>query len=337
MSISLKTRKMLWGGAGSRCAFPDCRKTLFEDKTETDDISIIGEEAHIVAKDPKEARGESYLTQEQRDNFDNLILLCSPHHKIIDDQPNKYTVKVLSRMKQDHIDWVDQNLNFDINKQKDEEIYATYIDEWVKMADINNWCGWSSYILGDGQPQIMVEQIENLKKLDVYILSRVWPKLYPKVEFAFNNFRVILNDFFYVFFKYIEQTGNQAEPWYITEKFYKRLDRYDPEEYKRLSEKFNYHVDLVQDLMLELTRAGNYLCDQIRKYISSSFRINEGILLAISGPHMDLNYKTSRPEYESIDESYCKYPGLRKFMEVRRERDLHFGEGISEDYFHLTL
>ena len=147
----------------------------------------------------------------------------------------------------------------------------------------------------------------------------------------------ILNDFLIVFSKYKERIGSEEEPWYNTEKFYARLNRWDPEAYERLSEKFDYHVDLVEDLMCELARAGNYLCEQIRKYISPSFRISEGVLLITSGPHMDLRFKTYRLEYKSGDENDCKYPGLRKFMEIREERGFHFGKGISEDYFPPTF
>lgn len=50
MTISLKTHKMLWGRSGNICAFPDCKKELVMDESETDDPSLIGEEAHIVAQ-----------------------------------------------------------------------------------------------------------------------------------------------------------------------------------------------------------------------------------------------------------------------------------------------
>ncbi len=70
MSISVKTRKMLWGKAANRCAFIDCKRELVMDETETDDPSIIGEECHIIAREddgPEEMlifqkRKEIYLT-----------------------------------------------------------------------------------------------------------------------------------------------------------------------------------------------------------------------------------------------------------------------------------
>ena len=56
MSISLKTHKMLWGRSGNRCAFPDCQKELVMDATEIDDESLIGEECHIISKNPNNPR-----------------------------------------------------------------------------------------------------------------------------------------------------------------------------------------------------------------------------------------------------------------------------------------
>lgn len=64
MSISLKTHKMLWGRAGSKCAFTGCRKDLVVDATETDDESVVGEECHIIARKSDGARGVSDLTEE---------------------------------------------------------------------------------------------------------------------------------------------------------------------------------------------------------------------------------------------------------------------------------
>lgn len=326
---------MLWGRSGNKCAFPDCRIVLIEDETETDDESIIGDEAHIVARELNGPRGQSSLTSEQIDKYDNLILLCKNHHKLIDDQPNEYTIATLQQMKRQHIDWVNNTQSPNAEKQKDDEIYAMYIDKWIELSNINNWQAWTSWIFGGGQPGMAVSQYDNLEQLNEYILSRVWTNRYPDVEFAFNNFRLILNDFLRVFSEYKEKIGTDEQPWYNTEKFYRRLEKWDQKENYRLTQKFDYHVDLVSDLMCELTRAGNYLCDQIRKFISSSFRIKEGLLLVTSGPNIDMGYETYRLEYKSKDE--CKYPGLKKFMEIREQRSLYFGKGISNEYFPPSL
>ena len=333
MGISVKTRKMLWGRSGNRCALPSCRRLLVEDETETDDASIVGDEAHIVAKEIDGPRGISVLNPEQRDKYDNLILMCKVHHKLIDDQSETFTVEYLHRMKINHIEWVNTNLNPDVDKQRDDEIYATYIDKWSELAGIDNWKNWSSYVLSNGQPEISVEQYNKFKELEIYLLSRVWPKRYDIIEFSLMNFKAVLSDFLNVFDKFKHRVGSDDNSWYSTEKIYQRLNVWDNEKYSMLANKFNFQVDIVQDLMCELTRAGNFVCDQIRKYISSSFKIHEGVLLIQTGPNKYMEWVTVREEFETSDLTFIKYPGLRKFMETRAERGYCFGDGVSEDYF----
>ena len=332
MTISLMTRKMLWGRSVGRCSHPDCRRSLVEDKTETDDPSIVGDEAHIVARKNDGPRGESDLSLEERDRFANLILLCKIHHKLVDDQPCKYTVKSLQEMKAQHLEWANALLGFDAARQKDDEVYASYVDCWLDMADVPGWEQWSSFVLGGGQPSISVSQMKQLDNLNKYLLSRVWPRRYPDFESAFLNFCRVLNDFRLVFMMHAVKEGDGEDSMYWTKKFYKS-DFYDSETYHKLVRKFNYHVDLVCDLMLELTRAANHICDQVRQYLSASFRLEEGVVLVMTGPPMNLTFETLRTEYRGTGDEDCSYPGLRRFMEVRSERDSNFGEGVSESYF----
>lgn len=323
MSISLKTRKMLWGRAANRCAFVDCRKELVIDATETDDESVIGEECHIVAESPDGPRGDSPLTSEQRDKYGNLILLCSTHHKNIDDQPGHYTVENLHQLKNDHEAWVRQRLDFDPAAQREDEYYADLIQQFSEKVDIDNWQNWSSWIMGNSYPRISVNIHGKLESLRQWLLSRVWPQRYPEIESSFQNFRHVLQDFLNVFNEHSEPHG---EEMLATQKFYK-IREWDPERYERLSKMHDFHVDLVQDLMLELTRAANYVCDMTRKTFFPTFRLQEGVLLVTSGPYMDLTYRTHRPEYRGGERVERPYTGLTAFKEVREERDFHFGHG----------
>jgi len=103
MAISERTRKIVWVEAGGRCAI--CQRQVLTPATETDDPSIFGEEAHIVARSPGGPRAGG-LAEEKIDCYENLILLCSEHHKQIDDQPNSFTVERLHQIKQAHSEWV---------------------------------------------------------------------------------------------------------------------------------------------------------------------------------------------------------------------------------------
>jgi hypothetical protein len=316
---------------------PTCKRVLYEDETLTDDASLVGEEAHIVARSQDGPRGDSTLTTDERDKYDNLVLLCSIHHKTIDDQPLEYTVEKLHKIKNDHIEWVEKNLSPDEDKQKDDEIYAMYIDKWIDLAGIAEWKGWTSFVFGGGEPQIFVDRFGKLKELNEYLLGRAWPKRYPNLELAFQNFRYVLNDFLEVFSKYSQKIGENENSMYTTEKIYKRLDRWDDKEYRRLGNIYDFQVDLVQDMGIALTKAANYLCEQTRKTINPSFRLAEGLLLIETGPNMQLRWTTVRLEYPTNDFTQNRYKGLRHLMEDRSNWNYHFGEGVSEIYFPKKL
>lgn len=104
--ISQRDQRRLWGKSGNRCALPDCRKLLVVDKTETDDESIIGQMAHVKGEKFGAARYDSMMDENMRNVYDNLILLCSNCHKIIDDQPNTYTAEQLLEIKNNHEKWI---------------------------------------------------------------------------------------------------------------------------------------------------------------------------------------------------------------------------------------
>ncbi|MBE1577742.1 hypothetical protein ACFORH_11150 [Amycolatopsis roodepoortensis] len=109
MGISDKTRKILWGRSGNRCA--DCRRELITRRTpDGDEEAIVGDEAHIAAQSPGGPRyGEG--PPSGLHHYDNLILLCRVDHKKIDDQPHHYTVDRLTKLKAEHEAWVNHALN----------------------------------------------------------------------------------------------------------------------------------------------------------------------------------------------------------------------------------
>ena len=96
--------KILWGRSGNRCAI--CKLELTPDGNR----ETIGEMAHIVARSPDGPRGNEMLPIEERDRYDNLILLCPNHHREVDGNPKSWSVGKLRETKQDHESWVSQQL-----------------------------------------------------------------------------------------------------------------------------------------------------------------------------------------------------------------------------------
>jgi hypothetical protein len=326
MSISVKTHKTLWGRAANRCSI--CRCELVFGATETDDESLVGDACHIVAQKTTGPRGESTLTPEQRNKYVNLILLCKNHHKLVDDQVNQYGVDRLREIKNEHEKWVRESLqDYDAARQRDDEIYAGYVEEWAKYADLENWLAWSSWVLSAGQPSLSAEQHKALKDLRRWLFSRVWPKRYGALEASLENFRRVLDDFYEVFSKHAVKWRDDTS---ITEKFYK-TQHWNEEQYAELLRQYNFHVDLTQDLMLELTRAANYVCDRVREFLFPAYRLDEGVLVVETGMGMNLKYAMIRAEYCGEERVQFPYPGLDQFLVDRANRDVNFGIGINAD------
>jgi len=143
---------------------------------------------------------------------------------------------------------------------------------------------------------------------------------------------LVLDDFVYIFNKHAEQVYKGHDDGMIwTHKFYKD-NIYDQKTYNRLLENYNFHVDLVQDLMLELTRAANNICDQVRIFIMPNYRLKEGALLVTYGPiGWTLSFKTIRVEYTDKEKQFklYPYPAIEEFKCIRTSRDHSFGSGSS--------
>jgi hypothetical protein len=327
MGILLKTRKMLWGRSGNCCAFPDCNKELVSDIDETDDdVSILGEEAHIIAEESGGPRGSDEISVEQRNKYNNLILLCHDHHKIIDDHPLKYTIEILREYKRKHESKVGQLRGPDEKKQKDDEIYASYIDNVLELVSIESWPIWSSNIVNSAAQKMRSDIYDKLVKLPSYINARVWPQRYPELEAALITIKDVANDLIFIFDEHAQLIHNDTV--YTTERFYK-LTQHTQERYRELLDEYNYHILFVIDLVLELTRALNYLFDLVRRYLFSSFRIKEGVLLVNSAN----SYNTLlRTEYKEEQRIPSIYNGFKDFMTSRSTRDYYVGEGIIKSY-----
>ena len=84
----------------NRCAFPGCSTPVIDPESKT----ILGEICHIHAQREKGPRFEPNQGDEERHGFDNLILMCSVHHKIIDAHENLaiYTADQLRALKRQH-------------------------------------------------------------------------------------------------------------------------------------------------------------------------------------------------------------------------------------------
>ena len=105
-SYSDRTLKLLWGRAAGRCAMPECRMEVFAEATDYDPIVVIGEMAHVAGASDFGPRADTGLSEKERNDYKNLILLCRNCHGRIDGQPRSNPTVYLLALKQDHEAWV---------------------------------------------------------------------------------------------------------------------------------------------------------------------------------------------------------------------------------------
>ncbi|WP_438273860.1 HNH endonuclease signature motif containing protein [Nitrobacter sp.] len=92
-----KTIKRLFALSGNTCAFPRCTLSIIETAG-----NVTGEICHIAARSPGGPRYDPSQSDKGRNDFSNLLLLCRRHHKVVDGEPQIYTIDVLQDMKTIH-------------------------------------------------------------------------------------------------------------------------------------------------------------------------------------------------------------------------------------------
>lgn len=108
MAITGRSTKLLWSNAAGLCAFPECRARLAMPRSTEYAAYIVGEMAHIAGDRLGSNRHDLSLSAVERDDYNNLILLCPTHHALIDRKENEtwFPVQLLERMKSDHEEFV---------------------------------------------------------------------------------------------------------------------------------------------------------------------------------------------------------------------------------------
>lgn len=100
-SVSAKTRNVLWARSAGRCHY--CNKDLIGDLLSGTPELIKGLVAHIVAEKSTGPRGDPVRSALLVDDVGNLMLMCQPHHRLIDDEkPAEYPEERLLAIKRAH-------------------------------------------------------------------------------------------------------------------------------------------------------------------------------------------------------------------------------------------
>ncbi len=122
-----ETLRKLYIFSGNMCAMPDCKQVLIDE-----DGTWIGEVAHIHAASDGGPRANTSLSQEERREAKNLILLCRNCHKKIDYKVDQYPAEKLFQIKEEH--------EGRYRKGLEQAVFEDCMDEykitWPKSLDV---------------------------------------------------------------------------------------------------------------------------------------------------------------------------------------------------------
>lgn len=133
-SYTDKQLKTLVALTGNLCEYRGC-----DTKLVTDNDIFLGEIAHIAALNPGFARYDENMTDAQRNDNTNLMVLCRNHHALIDKDVANHPTRLLIEMKTEHEKKVkDQGEEY----SPDDKVVATIIaDVAAEQTNINTGSG----------------------------------------------------------------------------------------------------------------------------------------------------------------------------------------------------
>lgn len=88
------TIKRLFALNGNLCAFPGCGLRVADSAG-----TIVADVCHIKGEKPKSARYDPKQSIQERHSYENLIVLCATHHRLVDGDATSYPVERLRSMK----------------------------------------------------------------------------------------------------------------------------------------------------------------------------------------------------------------------------------------------
>lgn len=138
--IPPKIKLLLWGKAAGRCQYDGCNKPLYID-SHTKSLFNQAYIAHIIADKPTGPRGNPVLSERLKSDLSNLMLLCDPHHRLVDrEDVGGHPVELLMAMKRQHEDRMALLTNIQPEKKSHVLLYGARIGDhhshinWQKAA-----------------------------------------------------------------------------------------------------------------------------------------------------------------------------------------------------------
>lgn len=292
MSISNKDLKLLWGRSGNLCAI--CRCELSADSTATKASHLVGEQAHIVGKrseGKKSPRSDSILTEEERDEYHNLVLLCATHHTLIDKDVDSYPIERLHKIKADHELWVREQLSesIDLAREAASLVYSSLIDAAVRELMLSNWWSWIE-MAGVYFPRWHEHLPDQVFALEKRLAAAVWPNQSPGLEASLRHLSHVASAATRHYLKNCDDSGRG-----YLQPLRKYRDIYPNPNYHQERDEYDRWEEAVRENFAIWCKAANWFADEVRKSVNPTFFAEAGRFT-----FMDAVYQYDLPDRQKI-------------------------------------
>lgn len=98
MANAQEALKKLFALSGNSCEFAGCDEKIIDYEYNM----VTGKICHIKSNKPNSPRFNKQLTVEEFNAFENLLVLCPKHHKIVNSNPGEFTIEYLQKIKREH-------------------------------------------------------------------------------------------------------------------------------------------------------------------------------------------------------------------------------------------
>ena len=125
--LPAKVVNLLLARSCGRCQYEGCNEDLTKDILTKRNYNIAYI-AHIIAAEPKGPRGDAVLSPKLCQDFENLMLMCDKHHRLIDKiDVAGHPVDKLVSMKRNHESLMERLTNFKSKKETEILLFGANI------------------------------------------------------------------------------------------------------------------------------------------------------------------------------------------------------------------
>ena len=269
MSIPIKDQKILWSKAAGLCSMPDCRTKLVHNASgEVPSKKILlGQNCHIVAESNDGPRGKSILSIEERNRYPNLILLCSNHHKMIDEDSTNWPIEKLHQIKVDHELWVETRLLASEDDEVDK-VYTEIINLAAEFLCLDSWDWFSDHAV---RLLLFDDFVNGVDLVFLKVHKAIWPNKYPELENAIINLADRLGAYTNHF---LSKSKLRNDNFHVEDKWWKY--KYQMKDYYQYVDESKQWQTKATSLLFNVVVALNEFANSVRKNINPHFFLSHG-------------------------------------------------------------